>query len=167
MNPAAVSQDSIVQEITIKAPAARIFEALTNPCELQRWWRAPESFHLLHAECDLRSGGKWFMRVAKPCAEDRPESVVHGVYLTVDPPHCLAFTWIPDEEDHLETIVRWELEEQGDYTLVRVTHSGLTREHLRQRYSGWSMIVQLLQGYVESSTLSESQSAAPRRTDDV
>lgn len=31
----------IVQEITIKAPAERIFEALTNPDErLKWWWRA-------------------------------------------------------------------------------------------------------------------------------
>ncbi len=33
MNPAATSEDTIVQEVTIKAPAGRIFAALTNPEE--------------------------------------------------------------------------------------------------------------------------------------
>lgn len=149
MNPVAVSDDAIVQQVTIKAPAARIFDALTDPAELLQWWRVEDRFHLIHAECDLRSGGKWFMRVAKERPAERKEALVHGVYLTVDPPHCLAFTWIRDEEDHPETIVRWELEEQGDCTLVRVTHSGLTSERLRERNSGWPVIVQLLQAYIE------------------
>ena len=149
MNPVAVSDDVIVQQVTIKAPAARIFVALTDPRELLQWWRINDKFRLIHAECDLRSGGKWMMRVAGPCAEDRPESVVHGVYLAIDPPHCLEFTWIRDEEDHPETIVRWELEEQGDSKLVRVTHSGLISERLRQRNSGWASVVQLLQAYIE------------------
>jgi uncharacterized protein YndB with AHSA1/START domain len=36
MNPTSAS-DAIVQEITIKAPAERIFEALTNPDERLKW----------------------------------------------------------------------------------------------------------------------------------
>lgn len=36
MNPT-TENDTIVQEITIKAPAERIFEALTNPGELVKW----------------------------------------------------------------------------------------------------------------------------------
>lgn len=149
MNPIAAAADTIVQEVTIKAPASRIFEALTDPAQLLQWWRVEDQFHLVDAGCDLRSGGRWSMRVAKGCAENQAESVVHGVYLTVDPPHCLAFTWNRDEEDHPETIVRWDLEEQGDFTLVRVTHSGLVSEHLRQRYSGWTVIVKLLEEYIE------------------
>ncbi len=37
MNPATVS-GAIVQEVTIKAPAERIFQALTNPEERLKWW---------------------------------------------------------------------------------------------------------------------------------
>src|SRR5260221_299500 len=39
MNPTDAS-DTIVQEITIKAPAERIFEALTNPDQRLKWWAA-------------------------------------------------------------------------------------------------------------------------------
>jgi uncharacterized protein YndB with AHSA1/START domain len=32
--------DTIVQEITVRASAARIFEALTNPQQRMKWWGA-------------------------------------------------------------------------------------------------------------------------------
>ena len=36
MNPT-IANDTIVQEIVIKAPADRIFEALTNPAQRTKW----------------------------------------------------------------------------------------------------------------------------------
>ena len=47
MNPAATSEDTIVQEITIKAPAGRIFAALTNPKKPLSGGPRKESFELL------------------------------------------------------------------------------------------------------------------------
>lgn len=46
MNPVAVSDDAIVQQVTIKAPAARIFVALTDPRELLQWWRINDKFQI-------------------------------------------------------------------------------------------------------------------------
>ena len=56
MNPKDAS-DTIVKEIMIKAPADQIFEALTNPDELLKWWAAEGKFQITHAESDLRPGG--------------------------------------------------------------------------------------------------------------
>jgi Activator of Hsp90 ATPase homolog 1-like protein len=61
MNPTSAS-DTIVQEITIKGSAERIFEALTNPDERMKWWGAQGRFQVTHIESDLRPGGKWVMR---------------------------------------------------------------------------------------------------------
>jgi uncharacterized protein YndB with AHSA1/START domain len=36
------SQDAIVSEIQIAAPAKRVFKALTDASELQRWFTGPE-----------------------------------------------------------------------------------------------------------------------------
>ena len=149
MSPITVSGDTIVQEVTIKAPAERIFAALTKPSELLKWWRAESKFHLIHAECDLRPGGKWRMRVAGSCGPDQPESIVSGEYVTIEPPNLLSFTWIREQEDYPETLVKWELEEKDGVTTVRVTHSNLVTESLRMRNSGWPLIVQLLQAYIE------------------
>jgi uncharacterized protein YndB with AHSA1/START domain len=57
------ANDTIVQEITIKGTAERIFEALTNPDERMKWWWGSEGrFQITHVESDLRPGGKWMMR---------------------------------------------------------------------------------------------------------
>lgn len=149
MTPPAASNDTIVQEITINATADRIFDALTDPDELLEWWGIEGQFRLMRALCDVRTGGKWTMRLIGESEDEQRESIVHGVYRTVVPPNLLEYTWIREEEGHPETVVRWELQQYGKSTHVRVTHSGLTTPRLRDRNSGWVFIVQLLKDYVE------------------
>ena len=57
-----VASDAIVQEITIKASAERIFEALTNPDQRVKWWGSEGRFQTTHMESDLRPSGRWAMR---------------------------------------------------------------------------------------------------------
>jgi uncharacterized protein YndB with AHSA1/START domain len=149
MSPISVCDDRIVQEVTIKASAERIFAALTRPEELLKWWAAEGKFQILHAECDLQPGGKWRMQVAGKCATEASVSTVYGEYRTIDPPRVLTYTWIREHEDYPETLVRWDLAENDGCTTVRVTHSGLVSESLRAGNSGWPVIVALLQAYVE------------------
>jgi uncharacterized protein YndB with AHSA1/START domain len=52
------ASDMIVGEITIRAPAKRVFEALTNPDQRAKWWGAEGRFQATHMESDLRPGGK-------------------------------------------------------------------------------------------------------------
>ena len=148
MTPRPAAADTIVQEITINAPADLIFDALTIPEQLLDWWCIEDQFHLVRALCDVRTGGKWTMRVAGE-GDEVGESIVHGVYRAVLRPNLLEYTWIREEQDHPETVVRWELQQMGDSTRVRVTHSGLNTPRLRDRNSGWIFIVQLLRDYVE------------------
>jgi uncharacterized protein YndB with AHSA1/START domain len=49
----------VVTEITIKAPAARIFRALSDPSERPRWWGEEGVYRCTHMESDLRVGGKY------------------------------------------------------------------------------------------------------------
>lgn len=150
MTAAAVQSDTIVQEATIAAPAARIFRALTEPEELMKWWTMEGRFQILSAEGDVRPGGRWMIRTKGVCGEG-PDSttVVRGEYRTVEPPHLLIYTWIREEKDHPETTVRWDLEEMDGKTKVRVTHSGLVTERVKERNNGWWMIVKLLGDYAE------------------
>jgi len=148
MSPITVSDDTIVQEVTIKAPAARIFAALTSPEQLVKWWALPCRFKATHVECDPRPGGRWRMEVEGLCAGERAVNTVSGEYRAVEPPRLLIFTWIRDE-DQAETEVRWDLDERDGLTTVRVTHSGLATEYLRSRNSGWPLVVKLLAEYAE------------------
>lgn len=147
MNPKKTTDDTMVQEIQIKSSAERIFDALTQPSELLKWWRAERKFQVTHVESDLRPGGKWRMRVM---GSGGKEITVAGVYRTVERPRLLIFTWIR-EEDGIETLVRWDLEERTGITTVRLTHSGLTSQALRDRNSGWPLILRLLQAHVEEA----------------
>jgi uncharacterized protein YndB with AHSA1/START domain len=141
-------EDTIVQEIQIKLPAEKIFEAMTNAAELVKWWRVEGKFQITEMESDLRPGGKWRMRLI---GGRGTETVVSGEYRAIERPHLLIFTWIRETEDATETLVRWELAEKDGVTTVRVTHSGLTTESLRKCNDGWPMILGLLQAYVEKT----------------
>jgi uncharacterized protein YndB with AHSA1/START domain len=150
MSPISVCDDRIVQEVTIKASAERIFAALTRPEELLQWWSAEGKFRIMQAECDLQPGGKWLVQVAGNCASQATLSTVYGEYRTIDLPRVLTYTWIREHEDYPETLVHWDLEEKDGCTTVRVTHSGLVTEGLRARNNGWTIIVTLLQNYIEA-----------------
>jgi uncharacterized protein YndB with AHSA1/START domain len=50
--------DAIIQEITIKAPAAQVFEALVAPAQRMKWWGQKGRFETTNAESDLRPGGR-------------------------------------------------------------------------------------------------------------
>jgi uncharacterized protein YndB with AHSA1/START domain len=147
MNPTSLN-DTIVQEIVIKAPAERIFEALTDPAQRIKWWGAEGRFQTTHIESDLRPGGKWTMRGNG--VGGRPFTIM-GEYRQIEPPRLLIFTWLPDwQEGALETLVRFELSENSGLTTVRLTHSGLTTEISRLSHKGWPQILTWLQAYSES-----------------
>ncbi len=146
MNPAS-ENDTIVQEILIKAPAERIFEALTNPVQRVQWWGAEARFQATQMESDLRTGGVWMM--SGNGVGGRPFTV-RGKYLQVDRPRLLIFTWLPSwQEGAVETTVRFELTEANGCTTVRVTHSGFTTEASRLSHKGWPEILAWLRAYAE------------------
>lgn len=138
--------ETIVREITIKAPAERIFAALIDPEQVVKWW-GTRYITSAKMESELRPGGKWTLRGT---AGERPFSI-GGEYRTIEPPKRLAFTLIPDwMPGSPETVVRFDLEEHGGTTLVRLTHSGLTKE-AAQGFQGWPEIMGALKEHVEGN----------------
>jgi uncharacterized protein YndB with AHSA1/START domain len=139
--------DTIVQEITIKAPAARIFDALVDPRHPPKWWGMKGRFEVTHMESDPRPGGKWLMHGTS--GGTRPFTV-SGVYQTIERPRLLVLTWRPNwQGDDTESLVRWELEEKEGTTLVRLTHSGLVTAASRNSHQGWPQILAWLGAYAE------------------
>jgi uncharacterized protein YndB with AHSA1/START domain len=138
---------TITEEIRIAAHADQVFVALTSPEERVRWWGTEGRFKTTHMESDLRPGGRWLMRGigigGKPFT-------VQGEYREIKRPHLLAFTWLPSwQEDALESLVRFDLEEKDGVTVVRLTHSGLTTESARTQHRGWPDILAWLRAYLE------------------
>lgn len=143
------AQDTIVEELTINAPAERVFAALTDPEQCVKWWGQEGQFGWTQIESDLRTGGKLVMR---GYGYGGKTVVVTGVYRQIDRPRLLVHTWLPDwQGDTTESVVRWDFEEQDGVTKVRITHSGLTTETSRMSHRGWPQILTWLRGYTERS----------------
>jgi uncharacterized protein YndB with AHSA1/START domain len=141
------ANETIVQEIAIKARAERIFQALTDPAERLKWWGAEGRFQATEMESDLRPGGKWVMRGT---GVGGGPFTVRGEYRQIEPPRLLIFTWLPDwQADATETTVRFDLSENNGVTTVRLTHSGLKTESSRLSHKGWPQVLTWLQTYSE------------------
>jgi uncharacterized protein YndB with AHSA1/START domain len=142
-----VTSDTIVQEITIKGPAERIFEALADPDQRVKWWGSGDRFKTTHMESDLRPGGRWMM--SGTGMGGRPFTVA-GAYRKIERPHLLEFTWLPSwQGDATESLVRFDLDEKDGVTTVRLTHSGLVSDRARGSHQGWPQILDWLRAYVE------------------
>ena len=143
----AETTDRIVKEIVIKAPAQRVFQALADPQQRVKWWGAQGKFQVTQMESDLRPGGAFEMR--GDAFGGRP-FVIRGEYRAVEPPRVLEFTWLPDFHPNAPTtVVRFDLEEKGGTTTVKLTHSGFADEQAKEAYQGWPWLLAMLQKYSE------------------
>jgi uncharacterized protein YndB with AHSA1/START domain len=159
-------QNAVVAEIFIAAPPARVFQAISDPAQLPRWWGQDGLYHVTKSAMDVRPGGKW--RSDGVGADGKP-FYVEGEYLEVDPPRLLIHTWFGSFHQQ-NTVVRWELEPEtvnslhpsgpkksGTGTRVRITHEGFAGNlpSATSHGEGWKRVLGWLQGFVERSPDSE------------
>jgi|tagenome__1003787_1003787.scaffolds.fasta_scaffold20135143_2 uncharacterized protein YndB with AHSA1/START domain len=131
------------------APRERVFDAWTNPEVLQQWWAASPTWDTPTAEIDLEEGGAYRLSMRTDSGETH---TVHGTYREVRRPERLAYTWSWEEgpeqamagsENSLVTV---EFVEDGDGTLVKLTHSGFAGEEIRGMHEhGWNAVLDRLE----------------------
>src|SRR5947209_2148505 len=95
---------SLEKELFIKATPERVFQALTQKAELERWF-------VKKAEVDLRPWGT--IRL-----EWGPDAVEIGKILVLEPPHRLSFTWEALEPS--PTTITFELTAENDGTRLHL-----------------------------------------------
>ena len=155
-------QDVITGEVFVAAPPARVFQAITDPKEMPRWWGAAGLYRITEWKADLRVGGKWS---SDGVGADGKTFRVEGEYLEIDPPRLLVHTWSHKWGEPLQTIVRWELQPQsvhglhpggpkrsGTGTLVTIRHQGFAG-HLaaaQDHSKGWTRVLGWLGAYLEN-----------------
>lgn len=76
-------QDAIFSEVLVLAPPERVFQALTDPTQLPKWWGQAGDYRVTKFEADVRPGGKW---KTVGVGADGKEFEVYGEYVEVDPP---------------------------------------------------------------------------------
>ena len=137
-------EDSIVREHVVAAPPERVWEVLTRPEYLPRWFTADK------AEIDLRPGGELVLVWAE-----------HGTGLArveeVDEPRFFSFRWAlePGVEPRPgeETLVEFTLTPEGDGTVLRVVESGFSKLdrpaekqvwHRERNVDGWRQVLEAI-----------------------
>ena len=122
---------------TLPAPRPRVFEALTEPEDLGRWW-GPEGFTTPGIELDLREGGSYRFGMQPPDGE-----LFHltGEFQEVDPPRQLSYTfrWEPPDTDDRETLVTLTLQDSAPKTEIQLTQEGFATEgRYELHHDGWT-----------------------------
>lgn len=150
--------DEIVTEIQIAAPPERVFQALVDPAQVVQWWGQAGIYRCTKFENELRVGGTW--RSIGVDGNGRPFEIA-GEYLEIDRPKLVASTWVATWTGDAKTRVRWELEQSGNGTLVRICHSGFAAHpELTQAYRGWPRMLGWLQALLERGETVEQRKPA-------
>lgn len=132
-------------ERVLRAPRSVIFQALTEPQELAKWW-GPDGFSIPSVESDLRPGGDY--RIAMQPPEGDLFYLV-GEFLEVEPPQRLSYTFRwedPDPEDR-ETVVTLSLRDIGGTSAELVLTQGDFATEGRQALhdEGWTQSLDKLE----------------------
>ena len=101
------------------APRHLVFEAMTKPEHVRRWWgRLGEGYSVPICEIDLRPGGAWRFVNRHP----KGEAAFHGEYREITPPSRLVFTEIFEEFPDTVSVVTTDFTvEDGGKTLMTAT----------------------------------------------
>jgi uncharacterized protein YndB with AHSA1/START domain len=134
-----VSGDAVVCEITVRSPAAVVYELFTDPSALVRWIG-------IRALLEPRPGGVFRFELL-------PGEFCSGRYVELVPHRRVVFTWgwesgaLPVSPG--STTVAVDLLERDGVTCVRLTHSGLDAAMRPWHADGWRRYLERLAAAAE------------------
>jgi uncharacterized protein YndB with AHSA1/START domain len=116
------------REVQIAAPPSTVFAFLTDPDKIMRWLGTESTM-------EPHPGGIYLVNVAG-------KHMARGRFTEVVPVHRLAYTFGWDEREKTPPgsgLIEIDLIDQGDGTLLRMTHSGLPdAEEVASHGEGWT-----------------------------
>jgi uncharacterized protein YndB with AHSA1/START domain len=141
---------AVERSIWIAAPRERVWRALTDPAQLERWFSPGTPWEL----SALEVGGRLFVQNSETGAE-----MYTQVIELIDAPHRLVMRSAPEPPATAEVTAHTLQEEQGG-TRLTVTHSGyeLVPEEIRwsameQNAFGFGMMLENVRAYIEGRQL--------------
>jgi uncharacterized protein YndB with AHSA1/START domain len=131
------AKDAVEIERRVAARPEIVFAYFTDAAKYERWQGN-------HATLDPVPGGRFEVTVS-----GQTKTVAKGVYVEVDPPRRVVFTWGWVQADWLpdgmrvppgSTTVEVTLVPDGDGTILRLRHGGLPSAAVRQFHTwGWDL----------------------------
>lgn len=95
------------------APKHLVFEAMTKPEHVKRWWCCMDGWVMPVCEIDLRIGGRWRYVMTSP---EGAEVAFHGVYEEIRRPDRMVHTEIFEPHPEHPSRVVIQLEERDGQT---------------------------------------------------
>jgi len=112
------SDREIVLTRLFDAPRRLVFDAMTKPEHVRRWWGILDDEHSVTVcEIDLRPGGAWRFVGRGP----RGQYAFYGVYREIAAPERVVFTEIFEPFPDVESVVTSILTEEGGKTRLTAT----------------------------------------------
>jgi len=141
---------AVERSIWIAAPRERVWSAITDPMQIEKWFSPGTAWKLTALEV----GGRLFV----PDPETGDETYVEVIQL-VDPPQRFVTRSLPASPGS-SMVTAWLLQEEQDGTRLTITHSGyeLLPEDgrwsaMEQNAFGYGMMLENLRAYIESKEL--------------
>lgn len=123
-----VGGDTLKLERRLPGPIDRVWAYLTDPKLFSTWFCDGHLSNAVGGDVNFEIGA-------------------HGKITIFDPPHVLEYTWNEPELSRgplLDSIVRWELAEDGDMVRLTLTHSRLSEAEILPHSAGWHTFVERL-----------------------
>jgi len=112
------SDREIVLTRLFDAPRHLVFEAMSKPEHITRWWGClGAGYSVPVCEVDLRVGGKWRFVNRHP----KGEAAFYGVYQEIVPPERVVFTEIYEPYPDSGSVVKAVLTEENGKTRLTAT----------------------------------------------
>jgi uncharacterized protein YndB with AHSA1/START domain len=112
------SDREIVLTRLFNAPRHLVFEAMSKPEHVRRWWgNLGADYSVPVCEIDFRVGGKWRFVNRHP----RGDAAFYGVYHEIDAPRRVVFTEIYEPFPDAESVVTSVLTEENGQTRLTAT----------------------------------------------
>jgi uncharacterized protein YndB with AHSA1/START domain len=105
----------------------------------------PAGTKSVQAECDLRVGGRYAIKMIMPDDEHN----VSGVYREIVPNEELVFTWAWRSTPERESLVTVTFKKDGDGTIMTLLHEQFFDEKARDDHNrGWTGTMDKLERYL-------------------
>lgn len=144
MSTAATVKPSLTIKRRFKVPPEKVFAAWADPNKMKHWM-GPAGTQRIEAQCDLRVGGRYHIKMVMTDAEHD----VSGVYRDIVPNEKLVFTWAWKSTPERESLVTVTFKKDGDGTIMTLLHEQLFDAEARDRHNaGWLGTMDRLDTYL-------------------
>lgn len=137
MKPETVSDREIVITRIIDAPRERVFEAMTDPKQVVKWW-GPYGFSTTIHEMDVRPGGVWKQTMHGPDGKNYANKTIFNEIIK---PERITYTHSGGEEDASSPVcfqAEWKFEVEGKnktkLTIRMVSKTDESHKNATERY---------------------------------